>query len=603
MSTSSSFETPSGQVGPDDINAAISAHARWLADPDQDGARQAIFNGRQFVIGADFNRADLSGASFVKTDLRGARLAGATLIGVDFSGANLEKADLSRADLTGAVLLGTELSGADLSGATLQTIRASDSRWRYATLTDANLFGAQLMSADLTEARLDRTRLVRADLSSARLTGARCYAADFHFANLRGATATGADFREARLTGSDRTDADFSGAAFDSGLRDWAARALGGARDWAARQAGEYRPSVAELAAARVLGDRLGGMSPDRASRLPPAVPDGVRSAKKEFSARELRDRPMPTTGLDYLLSAPTPNRSRNLVGVGIGEKVRGGERTGAWAVVFFVRHKLPAARVPEAHRLPSELGGFPTDVVDAGVFRLHSPGPGNGISADKRPGNPPQIPGWGTLGTLVRIRPTLAPVHLLSAAHVLTDANRQPGPGTVIFAPPIGASGFAAVATLRATCLADRYRAAKNDYVTVDGGVAEFLQDLDDATLKAIQGLPSGLGTAKIGTDVEKTGLNGRTDGTIAYTDVDIKNFLTPVPHPEYLNQILIRPQNATSPFSQQGDSGSLIVTREERAAVALLIGESFDGIERLTFAAPIEEVLTALDAELITQ
>jgi hypothetical protein len=132
---------------------------------------------------------------------------------------------------------------------------------------------------------------------------------------------------------------------------------------------------------------------------------------------------------------------------------------------------------------------------------------------------------------------------------------------------------------------------------------VAELDPDIDDATVQTIAGLPSGTATAAVETAVEKLGLNGRTDGTVAFIDADVKNFLTPVPHPVYLNQIMIRPHNATARFSHAADSGALGVTREEPAAVGLLVGVSFDGTERLTFAGPIEDVLTALDADLITR
>jgi len=101
----------------------------------------------------------------------------------------------------------------------------------------------------------------------------------------------------------------------------------------------------------------------------------------------------------------------------------------------------------------------------------------------------------------------------------------------------------------------------------------------------------------------VEKSGLNGTTTGAIAYVDVDVKNFVTPTTHQVYLNQVLVRPANGTAHFSYPGDSGALIVTPEERFAVALLVGESFAGAERLTFATPIDDVLTALAAGLITR
>lgn len=62
---------------------------------------------------------NLSGADFSKADLTGALLRGANLSHANLSGANLWEADLSKANLSGANLREADLSRAQLRGAIL----------------------------------------------------------------------------------------------------------------------------------------------------------------------------------------------------------------------------------------------------------------------------------------------------------------------------------------------------------------------------------------------------------------------------------------------------------------------------------------------------
>jgi hypothetical protein len=56
-----------------------------------------------------------------------------------------------------------------------------------------------------------------------------------------------------------------------------------------------------------------------------------------------------------------------NVVAVGIGPKIVGGEATGEPAVRVFVRRKLPADQVPPDEFIPPEIDGVPTDVALGG--------------------------------------------------------------------------------------------------------------------------------------------------------------------------------------------------------------------------------------------
>ena len=52
-----------------------------------------------------------------------------------------------------------------------------------------------------------------------------------------------------------------------------------------------------------------------------------------------------------------------NVVGVGIGPKVRGGQPTREMAIKVFVSQKVPLDSLPADQRIPEDIEGIPTDV------------------------------------------------------------------------------------------------------------------------------------------------------------------------------------------------------------------------------------------------
>ena len=59
-----------------------------------------------------------------------------------------------------------------------------------------------------------------------------------------------------------------------------------------------------------------------------------------------------------------------NVIGVGIGYKKIGGQRTDQVSIVVLVSHKTPAGSLGEQDRLPGEIEGFPVDVQEIGEVR-----------------------------------------------------------------------------------------------------------------------------------------------------------------------------------------------------------------------------------------
>ena len=59
-----------------------------------------------------------------------------------------------------------------------------------------------------------------------------------------------------------------------------------------------------------------------------------------------------------------------NVVACGVGYKTSGGEVTTEPSVIVSVARKVPAAQLSSSQRVPSEVQGVQTDVLETGVIR-----------------------------------------------------------------------------------------------------------------------------------------------------------------------------------------------------------------------------------------
>ncbi len=116
------------------------------------------------IPNGDFSDTDLSGARFLRGDLRGGDFSGCKLSGVQFKSANLDGAAFAYADLNGCDLIDANCAGADFCGA---------------DFTGSSLFAAVLVRTDLSAANLNNVRLGQATLLGAKLSDTNLYHADF----------------------------------------------------------------------------------------------------------------------------------------------------------------------------------------------------------------------------------------------------------------------------------------------------------------------------------------------------------------------------------------------------------------------------------------
>ncbi len=309
--------------------------------------------------------------------------------------------------------------------------------------------------------------------------------------------------------------------------------------------------------------------------------------------------------------------RRANVVGIGVAHKVIAGEETDEPCVVVFVERKRPEDELRRRDIVPKALEGIRTDVVETGRFAARElvdpptvdrterirPAPGGVSIAHERV----------TAGTLGVLATRDGRAVILSNNHVLANENNalfgdpilQPGPAD-------GGRAEDAIAHL-------------DDFVPIAfseralGPLGRFLERLlgpllslfglglkrlptDGANIvDAAVGLPIandivapdileigrviGSANAEVGMRVRKSGrTTGLTRGRITALDAVVEV--------DYgARTAVFRQQVVSDVLSRGGDSGSLVVTDDNRA-----VGLLFAGGATTTLMNPIRDVLRAL-------
>jgi hypothetical protein len=310
---------------------------------------------------------------------------------------------------------------------------------------------------------------------------------------------------------------------------------------------------------------------------------------------------------------------THNLVGVGIGRKIKGGRPTRASCVRFYVEHKIARNALPDELLLPKSIGGAITDVIESGRFRAFAPivPPGQNRLRPAVPGCSIGFQFADALGSLIMVGTLGAVVeadgvqYILSNNHVLANENHLPL-GSPIYQPSLLDGGNAA--TDRIGTLTRFVPLSTADHNLVDCAIAR----IEDGAVTSVS--PPNIGRltspqpidAVEGMRVEKTGRStGHTIGTV--TEVSIS---TVVEYETGLywfdDQILI--QGDAGNFSDAGDSGSLVIDVatgratgmlmgggvSQRFAIANHIGDS--DLRKFSIANHIGDVLGNLNVTLVT-
>jgi len=307
--------------------------------------------------------------------------------------------------------------------------------------------------------------------------------------------------------------------------------------------------------------------------------------------------------------------RRETSVAVGVGYKISGGVQTDEPAVVISVRKKLPVAQLSASELIPKDVDGVKTDVIETGeIVAFQDP------KQKMRPARPGISIGHfqitaGTFGCLVR---KAGQPLILSNNHVLANSNNarvgdpvwQPGQadggtssdqiGALAEFIPIAFSG-APPTPPPSGCLPQvlsifgvKQRASVQNEPgnnKVDCALAKpTTPDLVTPDILGI-GIPTGVGTATLGTAVQKSGrTTGYTTGAIQQIDVTVAvNYGGPTA--TFTGQLM------AGAMSQGGDSGSAVLDMSKR-----VVGLLFAGSATTTIINPIQYVLDALNVEIVT-
>jgi hypothetical protein len=338
---------------------------------------------------------------------------------------------------------------------------------------------------------------------------------------------------------------------------------------------------------------------------------DDVHAAKQGRPKRLL-----PRVGRDIssaraMLATISPAPEVNVVGVGIGEKLVLDRPTGVRALKFLVRAKYLAEHMSSAHVSPKQVDGLPTDVDEVSLFRrFRTMAPPRKPAArptpaaappmpDPRQGLRPAQPGCsvgfqdtagqflmaGAFGALVK---EAGGLYVPSNNHVLADAGRLPV-GSPIDQPRLLDGAHVDTDQIAAmTRLIPLQAGVKNK---VDCAIARAVKPTLWSRDILFIGRPQGVGPAAIDMVVNKSGrTTGYRAGRVTSMDTDVTVQYETGAF-TFEGQIIIVGLN-DEPFSDAGDSGSLILERQSGEAVALLFG----GSTTHTIANHLEDVLQAL-------
>lgn len=315
--------------------------------------------------------------------------------------------------------------------------------------------------------------------------------------------------------------------------------------------------------------------------------------------------------------------RKSHIVGVGVGYKETANVITDQTSLLVLVREKRPLKELTKRERIPEQIDGIETDVLPVGRVVAYSVRPERirPVLAGSSIGHVEVS--CGTLGAMVRDAETGESL-ILSCNHILADVNQaeigdpilQPGAAhggeqtkdtigrlkrfvPLRFAADANTSGspsdcwfarlFAGLVNAAAGFTGSGTRLAPVQTKPVNLIDAALASPADASLFHSgilDIGLISGIVHLQVGDKVKKSGCRTQlTRGVVRSVDTEV--FV------EYSGQTaFFDHQVFTTPMAMGGDSGSLLVDEQNRAA-----GLVFGGSRLATFVNPIYTVIRELN------
>ncbi|HVQ36304.1 MAG TPA: hypothetical protein VMS31_02145 [Pyrinomonadaceae bacterium] len=290
--------------------------------------------------------------------------------------------------------------------------------------------------------------------------------------------------------------------------------------------------------------------------------------------------------------------QTKNVVAVGISEKVSKGKRAGKLALTFYVEHKVPIAELADEVAVPESVpnpqsgaNAIPTDVKVIGKLRPE-------VNATRKRFQPGNSVGHveasaGTLGAVVTKNDAF---HILSNSHVLALGGMAKK-GDLIVYPGIADGGDSEADLVAKLTGFKKFDLSEGFRNRVDCAIAKPTAERLGKLMSEIKGLGLPKGTTKPvrGMKVTKVGrTTGKTTGVIQDVHFRFKlDYEGDIGEVGFVDQVLC------SRYTEPGDSGSLVIEKATGRAVGL----HFAGASGGSVFNPIDEVVKALGVKLVTK
>jgi hypothetical protein len=298
----------------------------------------------------------------------------------------------------------------------------------------------------------------------------------------------------------------------------------------------------------------------------------------------------------------------RDVIGVGISEKISQGKPTGTLALSVYVVKKQPLRSlrgnqvIPPV--LPLELSNdqaIPTDVLEVGQVRPQ-------LAVKPMVIRKPVQPGYsightsvtaGTLGAIVQSGTTL---YILSNSHVLAQGGLASIGDAIVYPGPADGGNDPADIVARLSRFIP-FIAGGTFVNTSDCAIAEILPERLAQVRADIKGLgfPNGTTKPTRGMEVTKVGRTTRkTAGKITDVHFRFAQKYPGVGKAGFIDQVVC------TRYSSGGDSGSLVLDKTSSKAVGLHFAGSDPTVpfkNAISVFSPIDVVLQALGVSLVTE
>lgn len=283
----------------------------------------------------------------------------------------------------------------------------------------------------------------------------------------------------------------------------------------------------------------------------------------------------------------------RNIVAIGIAEKVTEKHKTGHLGLCFYVEKKIPKSKIDSSKIVPPVLSvagrtAVFTDVQQIGKIRPQINKRSSPLMSGFSVGNDTDT---GTLGALVRKSGKL---FILSNSHVLARSGKGKVGDDIFFPGERDTSGE----LQKVGELSKIFPFKKGDDFLnkMDVALAKVDGELDDDLDFSIRGTKLPLATIAPVRDM-KVLIRGRTSGD-SEGKIDDVNFSTVIDYDGvgpvgFLNQV------KCSRYSKPGDSGAIVVDKES----GKIVGLHFAGSPEGSIFTPITTIVKALKFKFVSK